>query len=232
MLLAEEQRIVSECLSVPVAEEADQAPASECEQKQLFGKYIQLKKYVHRSEQKFIDLEQKHLKAIRQVYSLLSAEQKVKLIPYRSKSKSLLSNKSTSSSSRSEASLGANQQAKTSSNEDVMVDGLNIEQNETICRIEELISMLLVDEVDPASVSQKSVSSSSLEPVAISELNYNYVELLAMYEKEKNAYADLEVSYNQKAKEANKNVENLNKEMNNLATIIDDLRKQYLNMQK
>lgn len=233
MLLEEEQRIVNECLADPVTGDADQAPASESEQKQFFGKYIQLKKYLYKSEQKFIDLEQTHLKAIRQVYSLLSPEQKVKLIPYRSKSKSLLSNKSTSSSSKSETSVGAvNQQEGKTSDED-MVDGLNIKQNETICRIEELISTLLVDELDEASVSRKSVSSSSLEPpVAISELNYNYVELLAMYEKEKNAYAELEVGYNQKAKEANKNVENLNREMNNLAAIIDDLRKQYANMQK
>ena len=42
----------------------------------------------------------------------------------------------------------------------------------------------------------------------------------------------METDFNQKSKESNKNIENLNKEMNNLATIIDDLRKQYLNMQK
>ena len=113
------------------------------------------------------------------------------------------------------------------------MEGLNIRQNETICRIEELISSLVVgDEVDTASVSRQSASSSFLEPLSVAELNYNYVELLALYEKERNAHADLEVSYNKKAKEANKNVENLNREMNNLATIIDDLRKQYLNMQR
>ena len=53
-----------------------------------------------------------------------------------------------------------------------------------------------------------------------------------MYEKEKIKCHNMETDFNQKSKESNKNIENLNKEMNNLATIIDDLRKQYLNMQK
>jgi hypothetical protein len=57
---------VGECLAVPVAEEAAQKPGEE-EQKKYFGRYIQLKKYLYRSEQKFVDLEQTHLKAIRQV---------------------------------------------------------------------------------------------------------------------------------------------------------------------
>ena len=84
---------------------------------------------------------------------------------------------------------------------------------------------------EPVSAASDKSSSSSLT-VNINEMNYTYVELLAMYEKEKNNCAEMEAEFNQKAKESNKNVENLNKEMNNLATIIDDLRKQYLNMQK
>ena len=47
-----------------------------------------------------------------------------------------------------------------------------------------------------------------------------------------NLLSNTEAAFNQKAKDSNKNIENLNKEMNNLATIIDDLRKQYINMQK
>lgn len=52
-----------------------------------------------------------------------------------------------------------------------------------------------------------------------------------MYEKEKLACLDMETNFQQKAKESSKQIESLNQEMNNLATIIDDLRQQYLNTQ-
>ena len=45
-----------------------------------FKKYIQLKKYLKRTETKFVDYEQTNLKAIRQVYSMLTSEQKMRLI--------------------------------------------------------------------------------------------------------------------------------------------------------
>ncbi len=110
---------------------------------------------------------------------------------------------------------------------------LKIKKNPTIDRIEELLSSLVVSEEtkEIASVASDKSSVSSLA-FNINEINCTYAELLAMYEKEKNYSAEMEAGFNQKAKESNKNIENLNKEMNNLATIIDDLRKQYLNMQK
>lgn len=45
-----------------------------------FKKFIQLKKYLKRNENRFVELERANLKAIKQVYSLLSGEQKLKLI--------------------------------------------------------------------------------------------------------------------------------------------------------
>ena len=86
-----------------------------------------------------------------------------------------------------------------------------------IARIEELLLALTPSEEPPL------VSTTT---------NHSYAELLALYEKEKNTCLEMESSFGLKSKEANKNIENMNKEMNNLATIIDDLRKQYLNMQK
>lgn len=52
-----------------------------------------------------------------------------------------------------------------------------------------------------------------------------------MFEKEKLVCIDMETNFQQQAKDSNKQIESLTQEMNNLATIIDDLRKQYLNMQ-
>ena len=51
-------------------------------------------------------------------------------------------------------------------------------------------------------------------------------------QKSKNANLLMDSSLTEKSIESNKTIENLNNEMNNLATIIHDLRKQYLNMQK
>lgn len=45
-----------------------------------FKKYIQLKKYLKKNETKFVDLEQANLKAIAQIYSILTTEQKMRLI--------------------------------------------------------------------------------------------------------------------------------------------------------
>ncbi len=110
---------------------------------------------------------------------------------------------------------------------------LNIQQNKTIKKIEKLIDCLVLDDFDNQSMkSQATNQSNTIASSNLSQLNLSYAELLALYEKEKNSCLELETSLTQKSKESNKNIENLNKEMNNLATIIDDLRKQYLNMQK
>ena len=80
MLKAEEDRIVSECISKSVEDEETSQQLNDNDQKYFFNKYIKLKKYLYNNEEKFVELEQTHLKAIRQVYSLLSPEQKMKLI--------------------------------------------------------------------------------------------------------------------------------------------------------
>ena len=45
-----------------------------------FRKFIQLKRYLKQSEEKFVNLEQENLKSIKQVYALLTGEQKLRLI--------------------------------------------------------------------------------------------------------------------------------------------------------
>lgn len=79
MLLEEEQRIINECIAAPLEAENSIKPTDNA-QKDYFNKYIQLKKYLYKNETKFVELEQAHLKAVRQVYSLLNTDQKMKLI--------------------------------------------------------------------------------------------------------------------------------------------------------
>ena len=55
--------------------------------------------------------------------------------------------------------------------------------------------------------------------------------MLAMYEKEKTCRIDMETNFQQKAKDSNKQIENLNREISNMSSIIDDLRKQFLSLQ-
>jgi hypothetical protein len=57
---------------------------------------------------------------------------------------------------------------------------------------------------------------------------YTYGELMSMYEKEKHLRMEMENSFQQKAKESNKQVENLNREMTQLSATIDELRKQFI----
>jgi DNA repair exonuclease SbcCD ATPase subunit len=117
-------------------------------------------------------------------------------------------------------------------------DELNIKQNETIQRIEELLSTLTTtttnSETDNLSIDTTSSSisnASSSNANSILPATATYAELLAMYEKEKLACLDMETNFQHKAKESSKQIETLNQEMNNLSTIIDDLRQQYLKMQ-
>jgi hypothetical protein len=82
-LLEEEQNIISECLSNSI--EAEQQKFNEMKIQDLaandyFKKYIQLKKYLKKTETKFVDMEQANLKAIRQVYSMLNNDQKMRII--------------------------------------------------------------------------------------------------------------------------------------------------------
>ncbi len=82
-MLEEEQNIISECLSNSI--EAEQQKFNEMKIQDLaandyFKKYIQLKKYLKKTETKFVDMEQANLKAIRQVYSMLNNDQKMRII--------------------------------------------------------------------------------------------------------------------------------------------------------
>ena len=84
MLMDEEARIVDECISQPIEIEEK---SLESEQQKLnrtgggyFNKYIQLKKYLYKKDAKFIELQQDHLKSIKMLYSMLTPEQKQKLI--------------------------------------------------------------------------------------------------------------------------------------------------------
>jgi len=82
-LLEEEQNIISECLSNSI--EMEQQKFNEMKIQDLaandyFKKYIQLKKYLKKTETKFVDMEQANLKAIRQVYSMLNNDQKMRII--------------------------------------------------------------------------------------------------------------------------------------------------------
>ena len=53
---------------------------SEINENIYFKKFIQLKKYLRRNESKFLEIERANLKAIKQIYSLLNSEQKIRLI--------------------------------------------------------------------------------------------------------------------------------------------------------
>lgn len=118
-------------------------------------------------------------------------------------------------------------------------DELSIRQNEKILRIEELIASLTSPADDSISVdTNMSSTTSSSDKHSQTGITNNiipvsatYAELLAMYEKEKLTCIEMETKFQQKAKEASKQIENLNQEMNNLSTIIDDLRKEYSKMQ-
>ena len=83
ILLEEEQMLISECLSNSIEAEQqkfNQMKIDDLAANDYFKKYIQLKKYLKKTETKFIDMEQANLKAIRQVYSMLTNEQKMRII--------------------------------------------------------------------------------------------------------------------------------------------------------
>ena len=70
-MLIEDENLAQESLSTPL--ESDQPAASN---ESYFKKYIRLKRYLQRNENKFILLEQQNVKAIKQLYDLLNNEQK------------------------------------------------------------------------------------------------------------------------------------------------------------
>ncbi len=80
----EEYRLVSESLNRPVDEDIESfKSAANTENKIIdayFNKYLSLKKYLKVNENKFIELEQKNIKSIKQIYELLNYEQKMRLV--------------------------------------------------------------------------------------------------------------------------------------------------------
>ena len=87
MQLAEENRIVNECLSksneqsaTTTKDEDEDEEDAACEKHVILSKYIQLKRYLQRNEGRFVQLEQANLRAIRQLYTMLTREQKFNLI--------------------------------------------------------------------------------------------------------------------------------------------------------
>ncbi|CAF0966627.1 unnamed protein product [Brachionus calyciflorus] len=211
----------------------------------FFKKYIKLKKYLRNNENTFIQLQQTHLKALKQIFSILTPEQKLRLIPRRSKSKSI-----SGSSIRSETSSKSNMEHLKSIDENS--DSSDIfEPNETIVKIKELLEYLTSEKNQEDSRSIDTISSNDLSILNINNTTnnindtldstnnknnndnvYSYVELLALYENER-AYRTnyIESNFNQPSEEAKKQIEDLNKEMSNMALIIEDMKKEYLSLQ-
>lgn len=73
-MLIEDEHLAQESLSTPL--ESDQPAATNASNESYFKKYIRLKRYLQRNENKFILLEQQNVKAIKQLYDLLNNEQK------------------------------------------------------------------------------------------------------------------------------------------------------------
>ena len=74
-MIDQEEKLISECLEKSIESDIDSQQNNE-----YFQKYIQLKKYLQKNEKKFIELEKTHLKALRNIFSMLSNEQRMKLV--------------------------------------------------------------------------------------------------------------------------------------------------------
>ena len=112
-----------------------------------------------------------------------------------------------------------------------------MEQNEVISKIEDLLSFLTLEssEFKEAMSASLNVQTKSDEDPALSvdatAVTLTYAEMLAMYEKEKTIRLDMETNFQQKAKDSNKQIENLNRDLSNLSIIIDEMRKQFVSLQ-
>jgi DNA repair exonuclease SbcCD ATPase subunit len=116
-------------------------------------------------------------------------------------------------------------------------DESSCEQNEIISKIEELLNLLTLNSTEfkdamstSLNITNSVVSQTSTDAPPTTN-PFTYAEMLAMYEKEKTCRIDMETNFQQKAKDSNKQIENLNREISNMSTIIDELRKQYLTLQ-
>jgi hypothetical protein len=75
----EERNLVEELLKNNLGENENEDQEN-VKKNVYFKRFVQLKKYLKTNETKFIQLEQAHLKSIKNVYSVLTAEQKLRLL--------------------------------------------------------------------------------------------------------------------------------------------------------
>ncbi|RNA16501.1 rab GTPase-binding effector 1-like [Brachionus plicatilis] len=246
--IEEEQKLVQESLNVPVENDIeslkniqDQISDSNSIQSDpnltYFKKYIKLKKHLQNNEKKFIELEQTNLKALKQIFSILTPEQKIRLIPKRAKSKSILSSISKENSAKSsEESEPVEDNSDTSS---------IYEQNETILKIKELLDFLTFEQ-DRSTEDIKSIDTISSNDLSIANndivnsnktagtnyASYSYVELLALYENEfKYRTEYIKSNFEIPSAESKKQIEDLNREITNLILTIEEIKKEYSDLQ-
>lgn len=75
----EEKKLIDETLNSNLDTDGTEPTDIETSENIYFKKFIQLKKYLRRNENRFLELERANLKAIKQIYSMLNAEQKIRL---------------------------------------------------------------------------------------------------------------------------------------------------------
>ena len=80
MLINEDKLMIDESLSSSIDQDISEQAASSEQQQNYFKKYIRLKKYLKRNENKFVQLEMQNIKAIKQIFDLLTNEQRRSLI--------------------------------------------------------------------------------------------------------------------------------------------------------
>ena len=107
-----------------------------------------------------------------------------------------------------------------------MSDDSVCEQNEIISKIEELLNLLTLNSTEfkdamstSLNLTNSVVSQASTDAPPPITNPFTYAEMLAMYEKEKTCRIDMETNFQQKAKDSNKQIENLNREISNMSTI-------------
>jgi hypothetical protein len=156
----------------------------------FFKKFLAIKRYLENNEKKFIDLERKHIRAIEQVYNLLNSDQKKRLVPNRI--------------------TKTNTKTKTT---DADAEIINLEQNESIQKIEEFLDYFHSIEWPQSqseSSSESNVSDQSSSTTTVtskySQEPLTYVQMMAMCEREKSLRIEMESVLDKEAKSSNKQV--------------------------
>lgn len=83
-IIDQEQKLIDESFTGPIEADLEAFRTNNKNNSEIdniyFKKFIQLKKYLKNNENKFIDLEQANLRAVKQLFSILTHEQKLRLI--------------------------------------------------------------------------------------------------------------------------------------------------------